>query len=324
MTALYQRHDFWELVERAAEYHQIPNPAIVEKDYFVTEALRLVAGRFGEQIIFKGGTSLSKGWKLIARFSEDIALYISPGDRGETARNTLLKSLSSSVANHPALTPRADLTERIRGVARTTVFEFTSSEPAATHWTHSFASTVRLEAGIQSGTFPTEARPIGSLLAEYLNSRGLPDLPPETKPFELTILHFRRTFFEKLYALHDKVARGVLQENGRIGTYARHYYDVSQLLRRQEVQETLWGEEFGAIARDYRKLTAKYFPKQTLPERMDLSKSPALFPDDGLKRDLQRDYIEQCAALCYGAFPTFDEILGMFESIGSFLNPAIG
>ena len=47
-------------------------PAVIEKDYYVTEALRIISVTAGDKVIFKGGTSLSKGWTLIQRFSEDI------------------------------------------------------------------------------------------------------------------------------------------------------------------------------------------------------------------------------------------------------------
>jgi predicted nucleotidyltransferase component of viral defense system len=50
--------------------------AFIEKDYYVTEALRIVANQWQNQVIFKGGTSLSKGWKLIERFSKDIDLFL--------------------------------------------------------------------------------------------------------------------------------------------------------------------------------------------------------------------------------------------------------
>jgi predicted nucleotidyltransferase component of viral defense system len=66
--------------------------AIIEKDYFVTEALSLIEQAAGPQVIFKGGTSLSKGWCLIDRFSEDIDIFLDPagfepplGRRGLTA-----------------------------------------------------------------------------------------------------------------------------------------------------------------------------------------------------------------------------------------------
>jgi hypothetical protein len=52
--------------------------AFIEKDYYVTEALRVIANVAGDKVIFKGGTSLSKGWSLIDRFSEDIDLFLDP------------------------------------------------------------------------------------------------------------------------------------------------------------------------------------------------------------------------------------------------------
>jgi predicted nucleotidyltransferase component of viral defense system len=53
-------------------------PAIIEKHYYVTEVLRIIAAAAGNHVIFKGGTSLSKGWNLIQRFSEDIDIFLDP------------------------------------------------------------------------------------------------------------------------------------------------------------------------------------------------------------------------------------------------------
>ena len=126
MSYLYERADFSDLIEAAAGFHGIPNPAIVEKDYYVSEALRLIAHGFGNQLIFKGGTSLSKGWKLINRFSEDIDLYIDPANRGAKARNTLLKDLAATVDRHPMLTIDEAGTQRINGLARATTYNYRS------------------------------------------------------------------------------------------------------------------------------------------------------------------------------------------------------
>jgi predicted nucleotidyltransferase component of viral defense system len=71
---LFEHPDFAQAILRAAEHFAAQGfrPAIIEKDYYVTEVLRIVAATAGDQVIFKGGTSLSKGWNLIQRFSEDI------------------------------------------------------------------------------------------------------------------------------------------------------------------------------------------------------------------------------------------------------------
>jgi len=77
---LFEHPDFDQAVIRAAEHFRPRGlrEAIIEKDYFVTEALRIIEHAAGPQVIFKGGTSLSKGWGLIQRFSEDVDIFLDP------------------------------------------------------------------------------------------------------------------------------------------------------------------------------------------------------------------------------------------------------
>ena len=77
---LFEHPDFEQAIIRAAEHFRPRGlrEAIIEKDYFVTEALRIIEREAGSQVIFKGGTSLSKGWGLIERFSEDIDIFCRP------------------------------------------------------------------------------------------------------------------------------------------------------------------------------------------------------------------------------------------------------
>ena len=77
---LFEHPDFEQAVLEAAEHFRERGlrPAIIEKDYYVIEVLRIIAGTVGDKTIFKGGTSLSKGWNLIGRFSEDIDIFLDP------------------------------------------------------------------------------------------------------------------------------------------------------------------------------------------------------------------------------------------------------
>src|SRR5690349_13473825 len=76
---LFQHGEFQQAILQTAEHFRARGlrPAIIEKDYYVTETLRIVAAA-GEKVIFKGGTSLAKGWNLIQRFSEDIDIFLDP------------------------------------------------------------------------------------------------------------------------------------------------------------------------------------------------------------------------------------------------------
>jgi len=85
---LFEHPEFTQAILRAAEYYATRRlrPAVIEKDSYVTEALRIIAAREGERAIFKGGTSLSKGWGLIEPFSEDVDVFIDVG-RGSAAHS---------------------------------------------------------------------------------------------------------------------------------------------------------------------------------------------------------------------------------------------
>jgi hypothetical protein len=76
---LFEHEDFEQAIIRAEQHFRGRGlrAAIIEKDYYVTEALRIIA-KSGEKVIFKGGTSLSKGWNLIQRFSEDVDIFLDP------------------------------------------------------------------------------------------------------------------------------------------------------------------------------------------------------------------------------------------------------
>ena len=104
---LYEHPDFEQAILRAADHFRLAGlrPAVIEKDYFVTETLRIVAVVGGDKIIFKGGTSLSKGWNLIQRFSEDVDLFLDPlaftPALGKNAIDRELKKLRDAVGAHP-------------------------------------------------------------------------------------------------------------------------------------------------------------------------------------------------------------------------------
>ena len=106
---LSEHRDFRQAIVQAAEHFAARGlrPALIEKDYYVTEALRIIASTVGDKIIFKGGTSLSKGWNLIQRFSEDIDIFLDPTafepPLGKKAIDRELKKLRQVIERHPGL-----------------------------------------------------------------------------------------------------------------------------------------------------------------------------------------------------------------------------
>ena len=85
-------------------------------------------------------------------------------------------------------------------------------------------------------------------------------------PFEMRLLHFRRTFVEKMFAIHAKVE--AFKKAGKaIGGYARHYYDLFCLAERPEVLAMLRSDEYAVIKADYDRISPHISRKATCPRR---------------------------------------------------------
>ena len=296
---LFEHPDFEQAILQAEEHFRDRGlrPAIIEKDYYVTEALRIIAATSGDKVIFKGGTSLSKGWNLIQRFSEDIDIFLDPiafqpplGSRGIDRE---LKKLREAIGAHPALTFTESESQTIGGFGRNDRFAYRQQFGG----TGEVANCVLVEAGTASGREPTDTVELRSLLGEFFNAKGLSLGAEDEGSFPFRLLHFRRTFVEKLFAIHGKVE--LLKRDHRpLGSYARHYYDLFQLAQQQEILDMLRSDEYAAIKADYDKISREHFARSYFyPTGMTFAHSDALFPSAGLAELIGAEYNAQCRML---------------------------
>jgi Nucleotidyl transferase AbiEii toxin, Type IV TA system len=317
---LAEHPDFAAFLTAAATESELPE-TFVEKDYWITEILRTIATTLGERAIFKGGTSLSKGWDLLDRFSEDIDLFVDPAVepplRNERAINRAMKRLNRDVAAIPGLDfVRAD-SQTIGGRGRIDTFRYRSQFPEL----EGFPPTVRLEPGIQSGKQPIATVEISSIVGGLLIERGAADEldVKGIQPFEMTLLHFRRTFVEKLFAIHGKVEQ--LKESGApLGRDVRHYADLYVLSGRPEVTAMLASDEYDEIKTDYDEKSRTFFPRSYRPPPdLRFTTSDALFPTDDLRAAIEPGYEEECRRLFFRPHPSFAEVLERFAGIRDLL-----
>ena len=172
-----------------------------------------------------------------------------------------------------------------------------------------------VEAGTASGTQPTERIHLQSYVGQFLQETGVSLGADDEGAFEMRLLHFRRTFVEKMFAIHAKV--DTFKKTGReIGGYARHYYDLFCLAERPEVMAMLRSEEYGEIKADYDRVSREHFEKSYVPPPdMSFATSDALFPPAELAAALGAEFEKQCRILCFGAFPTWDEMQARLAEI---------
>jgi hypothetical protein len=314
---LFQHPDFGQAILRAAEHFaaRMLRPAVIEKDYYVTEALRIIAEREGDRAIFKGGTSLSKGWGLIERFSEDIDVFIDIcGDDpmpGTKSIDTRLRAIRNAIDQHPGLAFSKDQSTTSKGLKRADRFLYDERIPEI----GGLSPGVLVETMVASGKAPTERRQIASFVGEFLRETGTTLGCDDEQPFEMLLLHFRRTFVEKLFAIHAKVE--ILKQTGEpLGSYARHYYDLYCLAERPEVLAMLRSDEYAAIKADYARISEAFYARDFIPPSgMNFQSSDALFPDQALEQVLARNYEEQSSLLCYGDAPGWKDIKGRLSQL---------
>jgi hypothetical protein len=318
---LFEHPDFDQAILQAEDHFKSQGlrPAIIEKDYYVTEVLRIIAATVGDKVIFKGGTSLSKGWNLIQRFSEDIDIFLDPlafepllTKRGIDRE---LKNLRNAVAAHPALQFVPEESQTIGGFGRNDRFSYRQlhSGPGEV------ANRVLLEAGAASGREPTANVELRSYLGQFLQENGATLGAEDEVSFPMRLLHFRRTFVEKLFAIHSKVE--ILKRDGRaLGSYARHYYDLFQLSSRPEVLEMLGSIEYGEIKQDYDLISRTHFPDSYFyPDQMSFANSDALFATGKLSSAIGNEYEGQCEVLCFGSHPSWDTVQARFLELRNLL-----
>ena len=306
---LFEHPEFDQAILQAAEHFrgQSWRPAIIEKDYYVTEALRIIAAA-GDNVILKGGASLAKGWNLIQRFSEDIDIFLDPAAfqpaLGKRGIDRELKRLRDAVGAHPALALLQNEGQTIGGFGRSDRFSY----PQRFGGPGDVANRVLVEAGAASGRGPAITVELRSYLGQFLQDRGLSLGAEDQGSFPMRLLHFRRTFVEKMFAIHGKVE--LLKRDGQaLGTYARHYYDLFQLAAQAEVTVMLQSSEYAAIKADYDRISRTHFPRSYFyPEGMRFSRSDALFPPPDLAAVIGAEYETQCQMLCYGPYPSWVEI----------------
>ena len=236
--------DLDALVARTAADRGLPAP-YVEKDFWVTEVLRAATvdrvvampddSTAPVTFLFKGGTSLSRVFGIVDRFSEDVDLLaVFPTGAAPNARHKVLKQVDTDVTTHLGLT-KGDVGV---GASTTGVKRYTTYHYPVTEYDEGLKEGVLLELGSRGGTYPAAAHGYRSMVAEYAIT-GLgeaKDTWDEFAAFEVNVLAPERTLLEKIAAVHDAAVRS---DNATLLKHGRHFYDIDRLLNTPSVVDAL-------------------------------------------------------------------------------------
>jgi predicted nucleotidyltransferase component of viral defense system len=225
----------------------------VEKDWWVTTVLEaLFSLPFASQLSFKGGTSLSKCWGLINRFSEDIDIAIDRDHLGYGGNNLSRTQINNRLRRALCSFVRTELPQRVddmllamgipREWFRTEVIVTSEStvdpESIYIHFNSLFPAvnympaSVKIEVSGRSMTEPVVPVAIKSLVAEQF-----PTAPYADAAFQVTAVAAKRTFLEKAFLLHE-----IFHQEGislRVERMSRHLYDLEKMMDTQVETDAL-------------------------------------------------------------------------------------
>lgn len=226
---LHNDEDLFErVVLDASEKYGIV-PVIIEKDYYVTLFLREIVKR-QPKIIFKGGTSLSKCYHLINRFSEDIDLNIESEQKPtEGQRRNLVEAVRDIVADYGFVLKNL---ENIRSRRDFNRFEIDVHSLFSTEY---IKHDLIVETAVFLRSYPSVKMQASSYVYEYLKSIDRDDIIAKygLEPFELQVQAVERTFVDKLFALCDYYLGGMTDE------HSRHLYDILKMSPIVKIDEDL-------------------------------------------------------------------------------------
>lgn len=201
---------------------------IVEKDYYVTLILKKLS-QIDYPIVFKGGTSLSKAFNVIDRFSEDIDITFSE-HLGEARRKKLKYKILKPIADELGLVIRNfDSVESDKNLNH---YDFYYEPVAGDRVINAILPYVKLEMSLMSYSFPTEERKLGNYILDALGADEKVLISAyDLQPFPMRVQSLNRTLIDKIFALCDYYLQGKAHRN------ARHLYDIYKLADYVEVDE---------------------------------------------------------------------------------------
>ncbi len=311
--------------EQAQDKLGLP-PATIEKDFWVCWTLKKLFDlpEWGSNLTFKGGTSLSKGWALIERFSEDIDIVINrdalgfggdkapdraPSKTQTRKRLDALKEASQRCVNETLLPLLAEAVSQEMPAGLSWKLDPDPDDPDKQTLLLSYPTAfadqmaylrqvVKIELGARSDTEPTEEIDIHPYIVDAFS-----DLLAQAH-FSVRAVSCERTFWEKAMLLHEETFRP--PDKKRQARMARHYYDLYRLI------EADIGDKAAGDLELFKRIAAHrqvYFRHTWVNYDTLCPGRLRLVPPDDQLADWKSDYTAMKDEMFFGEPPEFDELI---------------
>lgn len=303
---------------------------IIEKDWWVTTALRAMFNLpYAENLSFKGGTSLSKCWSLIERFSEDIDIAINReflGFGGVLSKTQISDKLRRSTCSFVREKLQNDIKKSLikNGVnaskfrVNVNITSITTTDPEIIEIEYQslfqtlpyIKNRVIIEVSGRSMDEPTMQIQVGSMIDKvYINA------PFTEESFNVKTVLVERTFLEKICLLHEEFSKP--RDLIRTERMSRHLYDIVQIMNSKYADNALKDEAlYNSVVEHRRKFIGlKGFDYETL-----YPKNINIIPPHSVINDWKEDYRRMQETMIYGNSLPFDELLQLIKTLNKRIN----
>ena len=321
---LKSKDDLRVLITNTARKKNI-SEAVVEKDYWVTYFLDYLfnENKWKEYFTFKGGTSLSKCFGIIQRFSEDIDLILDWRVLGyDKLEPWLIRSNTKQDKFNKEINEKTErflkedfLTELIKDFSQEDFeFEINSLDPQTILFSYPkifdsnyLSQTIRLEIGSLAAWTPATNISIIPIIADaYANIFK--------EKTNIRTVSVERTFWEKATILHHEANR---PESSKMPhRYARHYYDMYKIANSKYKDKAIKDKE---LLRKVTEFKMKFYPRKWAKYEDAMDSKLRLVPDKFRFLELENDY-KAMSEMIYGEYPSFEEIIKILKELETEIN----
>jgi hypothetical protein len=298
-------------------------PKAIEKDWWVTLVLQLLfSSKYTPYYAFKGGTSLSKGWGIIDRFSEDIDIALSSEAFGKKYIDNPSKTFVEQLRRAGCLFTSNEITNELKEQfvklkiseqlysieVEAIKADMPDTDPQTIYVNYKslfdpnpyLPDRVKIEFSVRSQREPNDSRQMHTLLNHYF-----PNEIYEEETFPVTTIQPNRTLIEKILLLHEEYNR---EDESKMRTYrmSRHYYDLFRIYQFSEYSKALDNNQFieDIIQHRISYSRLRHFDYNTL-----CIGRISIIPSASVLTALQNDYEDMIKEMMYGYVPTFSEMM---------------
>jgi len=303
------------IFNQTSERTGLPSSAI-EKDWWVTLSLNIIFSLpYANQIVFKGGTSLSKAWNLIERFSEDIDLVIDRkhlGFKGELSKTQVKKLRKASFAfigndfftdfNNELIklgVQNYELVVQETNNTDTDPLIIELQYNSLTEKNEYLKPRVLIEVGARSLMEPVDNKSIISLVSNEFR-----EFPFAEKEITIPVVSPKRTFLEKIFLLHEEFQKET--KFIRVERMSRHLYDLEKLMDTNHGTKALKDIELYKIIVAHRK---NFNAIRGIDYANHTPKSINILPPEETIKDWEKDYKTMQESMFYGETISFDKLI---------------